>query len=88
MSYGGLYHGPLESVLCGHVGKVWEYVYRVARMALKMTVRCRMREGPLNCRCSISISTGPDALSRVSDSIALTTSPMDIMSSPGGMVST
>ena len=63
-------------------------VCAVARMALKMVVKCRIREGPPNCRCSVSTSSAPDALSRESDSMALATSPTDtIMSSPGGMES-
>ena len=41
----------------------------------------RMREGPLNCRCSVSISSGPDALSRASDPMALATSPADTIMS-------
>ena len=56
-------------------------------MALKMAVRCRIREGPPNSKCSVSVSSGPCALSGTSASIALATSPVDTImsSSPGGM---
>ena len=60
----------------------------VASMALKMLVKCIMREGPPKCRCSASTSSGPGAFLEASDSMALATSLGDtVMSSSGGMVS-
>ena len=57
-------------------------------MALKMLVKCIMREGPPKCRCSASTSSGPGVFLEVNDSLALATSPGDtVMSSSGGMVS-
>ena len=59
-----------------------------ASMALKVLVKCIMREGPPKCRCSALTSSGPGALLEASDSTGLATSPGDtVMSSPGGMVS-
>ena len=57
-------------------------------VALKVLVKCIMREGPPKCRCSALTSSGPGALLEASDSMALATSPGDtVMSSSGGMVS-
>ena len=48
----------------------------VATIALKVLVKCIMREGPPKCRSSASTSSGAGALLEASDSMALATSPV------------